>query len=184
VSVPPGDDDGSVEALARQLAGVRRTVADLIPQLAGQRGQLAEFRRRLDDAGLDGLAGQVAALAAQAGAAGPAGPRVTMPRWDQLSGQARAEELRRLARWVDQVLVPGWVMPAGPYQLPSCWAAHEAAVWELSVLAVLWRQVWDRPRPGPAKDAAEWCDRWLPGVMRRLAAATRDCTARCIMQGG
>lgn len=160
------------------LAAVRETLATHETQLAAHRGQLRRIERRLADGQIDQVAGRLddlaATVAAALDAAAPGGPAV--PRWDAMDARQRAEELDRLRSWVDTILRPGWCQEGGgAYQLADCWDRHRAAVNELGVLAVLWRAVYAKRRPGPAKDAAEWNDRWLPGVMRRVGEMTRGC---------
>ncbi len=171
-----GDPEPDAAALAAQLATVRETLAHLQVILAGQRGQLAAADRRMDAAGLDDLGGRFARLAQTVAdaldAASPRGPAV--PRWDRLAGDARAVQLASLRKWVAEVLMPYYV-DGGPYELAACWAEHPHSLWELSVLCTQWRYVYDRPRPGPIGQAAEWHDRWLPGVMRRVGDTLREC---------
>ena len=175
----PGDGsepapDGA--ALAAQLAAVKGTQAENQGILADLRGQLAAADQRMDTAELDSLAGRFAKLAQVVAdaldAATPNGPK--LPRWDLLEGAARELELARVRGWVAKVLRPGYV-DGGGYELPACWHQHEQAVAELSWLSILWRYIWDRPRPGPVGQAAEWHDRWLPGVMRRLDGLLAEC---------
>lgn len=169
-------DPPDAAALAAQLAAVKGTLAENQKILADLRGQLAVFDQRMDDAGLDGMPARIARLAQlisdSLDAATPKGP--ALPRWDTLEGTARDLEVARVRKWVAKVLRPAYVA-GGVYELPACWHQHEQAVAELSWLSILWRYIWDRPRPGPVGQAAEWHDRWLPGVMRRLDGLLAEC---------
>ena len=155
-----------------------RTVAALGDQLGDLRGQVRALRRRDWQAGGQVVAELVArfeALAAQvAGALDAAAPRgPAAPRWDNLDADARTRQLAALREWVTKILIPGWV-DGGSHELADCWDRHEQALWELGAIAARWRQAYDRDRPDLAL-ALEWQDRWLPGAMRRIAEATRDC---------
>lgn len=188
---PPG-----LAAMAEQVAAMGVTLGEFQQVLGAQRGQLATadqrvdaIGQRMDDAEVDGLAARFARLAQLVAdsldAMSPDGP--PLPRWDILEGGQRDLEVARLAKWVSRVLRPLYIDPAdgperGGYWLAECWRHHPAVVAELSWLAVYWRYIWDRPRPGPVKDAAEWHDRWLPGAMRRVMARLDGC--RYEHQGG
>jgi hypothetical protein len=168
VSQPAPPD---VKALAR-------TVAALGDELGDLRGQVRALKRRDWQAGSKALAdlhAEFEQLAVQVNdalnAAAPRGPAA--PRWDNLDRAARTRQLAALREWVTRILIPGWV-GGGSYELADCWDRHEQALWELGTIAARWRQAYDRDRPDLAL-ALEWQDRWLPGAMRRIAEATRDC---------
>jgi hypothetical protein len=164
---------------APDLAALARTVASLRDQLADQRGQTSRLRRELDrvsrNADIAALIERFEALAAEVreslDAAAPRGPAA--PRWDNLDADARATELTVLTRWVDTILIPGYVTD-GSYELADCWPRHEQALRELSTLAAQWHRIYAPPR-ADLPLALEWHDRWLPGAMRRLAEAMREC---------
>ena len=63
-------------------------------------------------------------------------------------------------------------------QLKPCWPNHPEARWELTWLYQLWTLTYLTTRPGP-KDAADWHDRWTPGVIRRLNPIMAKCQAHC-----
>ena len=163
--VPP-----DVKALAR-------TVAALGDQLGDLRGQVRALNRdwQADGNTVTELVTRFEALAAQVTDAldAAAARRPAAPRWDNLDRDARPRQLAALREWVTKILIPGWV-DGGGYELAGCWDRHEQALWELGAIAVRWRQAYDRDRPDLAL-ALEWQDRWLPGAMRRIAEATRDC---------
>ena len=160
-----------VKALARPVAALGDQLGDL-------RGQVRVLRRRDWQAGgktVTELIARFEALARQVSdaldAAAPRGPAA--PRWDNLDQAGRIRHLAALREWVTGVLIPGWVH-GGSYELAGCWDRHEQALWELGAIAARWQQAYDRDRPDLAL-ALEWQDRWLPGAMRRIAEATRDC---------
>lgn len=173
----------SAAELARQLAALREqagktgeAVASAQVLIAAHRSMLAALGKRLDDAGLDTLAARFDQLAetveAALDAAAPRGPAA--PRWDGIPGDQRDAQLAWLREWVRSVLRPGYIDGGGCYALAECWADHEVALWELGTVAVWWRFIYARKRPDTAL-ALEWHDRWLPGAMRRIEAATRGC---------
>ena len=97
-----------------------------------------------------------------------------------MTDQKRDEKLSELSDWVETVLrtqYPGYL--AG--QIRPCWPNHPEARWELAWLYQLWTLAYLTKRPAP-KDAADWHDRWAPGVIRRLGAVMRRCEAGCRRQ--
>jgi hypothetical protein len=98
------------------------------------------------------------------------------PWWcvDKAEGQAMLAELRE---WVDTFLRPHY--PGYLARLPRCWSAHAEAVWELSTLRAEWQRVYGDPDNRDLQGALTWHDKWLPGVLSRLAAAIRCDAAGC-----
>ncbi len=99
-----------------------------------------------------------------------------------MTGQQRGERLSELSDWVETVLrtqYPGYL--AG--QIRPCWPNHPEAMWELAWLYQLWTRAYLTSRPAP-KDAADWHDRWTPGVIRRLSQTMRNCEETCQRQPG
>ncbi len=68
----------------------------------------------------------------------------------------------------------------GGYELRDCWPRHIHAIWELSILAAEWHRTYSGNHPDLAR-ALEFCDRWLPGTMRRITGITRTCMPHCVM---
>jgi hypothetical protein len=164
-------DPPDVKALARTVAALRDQLGDL-------RGQVRALKRHDWEAGGKTVSDLLArfemlarAVSDALDAASPRGPAA--PRWDNLDQVGRARQLDALREWVTKILIPGWVH-GGCYELAGCWDRHEQALWELGAIAARWRQAYDRDRPDLAL-ALEWQDRWLPGTMRHIAEATRDC---------
>ena len=175
---PPGSgpEPDPAAALAAQLAQLRATLAEYQRVLGEQRGALAALDERMDRAQVDDLAARFAKLAQLVAdsldAMSPKGP--ALPRWDKLEGTARDLEVGRVRKWVARVLRPLY-LDGSRWELPQCWPQHPHAVAELSWLSVYWIYIWDRPRPGPIDKAADWHDRFLPGVMARLEYLAERC---------
>jgi hypothetical protein len=64
-------------------------------------------------------------------------------------------------------------------RLAPCWANHPEAVWELSNLMTEWARIYGDPDSRPLQDALWFFERWLPGVLGRLAAAVKCDVAGC-----
>jgi hypothetical protein len=97
--------------------------------------------------------------------------------WLTLDGQAREDKLGELTDWVEAVLraqYPGYLAE----QIRPCWPKHPEALWELTWLYRLWCRAYLTKRPVP-KDAADWHDRWAPGVLRRLGQVMARCDLTC-----
>jgi hypothetical protein len=97
--------------------------------------------------------------------------------WLTMDEQAREYRYSELDDWVETVLrvqypdyIAGHVMP--------CWPDHPEARWELAWLYQLWHAAYLSKRP-TLKDAAEWHDRWAPGVIRRLGHLMAGCDGAC-----
>jgi hypothetical protein len=100
--------------------------------------------------------------------------------WLSMDAQAREDKLGELSDWVEAVLrvqYPGYLAE----QIRLCWANHPEALWELTWLYQLWCRAYLTKRPAP-KDAADWHDRWAPGVLRRLGQVMNRCDAMCQSQ--
>lgn len=77
------------------------------------------------------------------------------------------ENLSELSDWIETVLrvqYPGYLAD----QLKLCWPKHPEARWELAWLYQLWILAYLGKQPAP-RDAADWHDRWLRGVIQRLS---------------
>ncbi len=68
-------------------------------------------------------------------------------------------------------------------QIRPCWPNHPEARWELAWLYQLWSAAYLNKRAAP-KDAADWHDRWAPGVIRRLGAVMNRCQGDCQWHSG
>jgi regulator of replication initiation timing len=95
---------------------------------------------------------------------------VQAPYWAGLSREDLDAQLAELREWVEflRVHYPGYVA-----RLPRCWPAHGEAVWELSTLAAEWERIYGDAENRDLASALAWHDRFLPGVLTRLAAAIK-----------
>jgi hypothetical protein len=89
-------------------------------------------------------------------------------------GHHGAEELwTQLTDWV------AWIRNRYPHagRIPPCWADHPEQVEELTALWLAWQHAYE-DRDAPLSAAADWHDRWLPGVLYRLEHGpfALDCT--------
>ena len=96
---------------------------------------------------------------------------VQAPYWAGLSREDLDAQLAELRHWVDTFLRPHY--PGYAARLPRCWAAHGEAVWELSTLAAEWERIYADEENRELASALVWHDRFLPGVLTRLAAAIK-----------
>jgi hypothetical protein len=85
-----------------------------------------------------------------------------------------ANALRELAGWVTGVLRR---YPATTVALAPCWPAHPAVVEELDWLYWDWTG-WALDPDARSRDAADWHDRWLPGVLARVRPQLAACAQR------
>lgn len=117
----------------------------------------------------------VAEVAENLATAQVAGPVCWWP--DLATGDSRAEGLKSVAVWVDEVLRARH--PEMYNRLGACWYQHPDVLDELTALRAAWYAAYRDPA-APATAAIEWHDRWLPGTMRRCRAAirVRGCRAR------
>lgn len=159
----PLDGEG-LAALSAQVGDLRadlRTVKARVESGAIPVHGLTELRHRVDE-----LAQAVTDLLADEPA-----PRVAAPYWIDLDPADRDVALGELTWWVDKVLAVNYPHCA----LLPCWAAHPAAVWELSTLRAEWLRVYVRKYP-ELDGALTWHERRLPGVVERLQKVLSDCT--------
>jgi len=175
---PPQGRDGSpsVAALAVQVNGLRRDVKSLADKV----GKLASTQHKhaamLDDiAELRQQVEQILAILSDEADASPAEWF-----WLKMTDQVREEKFAELFDWVETVLrtqYPDYLAD----QIRPCWPNHPEARWELGWLYQQWSLAYLAKRPSP-KDAADWHDRWTPGVFRRLSAVMSQCEPGCQRQ--
>jgi hypothetical protein len=178
VTGPPQDRPGprSVAALAIEVNELRHDVASLTTRAeeiartqhkhAAAFDALPELRRQVE---------RILALLTDDDQAEPAGWF-----WLTMDGQAREDKLGELSDWVENVpraQYPGYLAE----QIRPCWPSHLEALWELTWLYQLWCRAYLTKRPAP-KDAADWHDRWVPGVVRRLGQVMARCDLACQSQ--
>jgi len=153
---------GEVRELGRRVTTTEAGLLGLGTAVSEAAGLAQEVQRLAERLGGDGDAG---------GALGTAHPR--RPPWRMMTDEQYRDGLRDLARWVTEVLLTRYRYVLAV--LPACWPAHPEAVEELDVLYWLWAG-WAVPSGEPAaRDAADWHDRWLPGVLGRLGPVLRRC---------
>ncbi|MGH3156024.1 MAG: hypothetical protein ACRDNF_05560 [Streptosporangiaceae bacterium] len=176
-SPPDGHDPvPAVAALAVQVHGLHRDIESLTSQaseLASTQRQhtilldsLAELRNQID---------RILELVT-----GPGDDTPATWCWLTMPGQEHDEKLTELSDWVNTVLCiqyPDYTTG----HIRNCWPHHPEARWELAWLYHLWTRAYLAGHPAP-KDAADWHDRWAPGVTRRLDAVMRRCEAGCRRQ--
>jgi len=175
VTGPPQDRTGprSIAALAIEVGALRHDVESLATRTdeiartqhkhTGAFDAIPELRRQVE---------RILALLTDDNQDEPAGWF-----WLTLDGQAREDKLGELSDWVDAVLraqYPGYLAE----QIRPCWPGHPEALWELTWLYQLWCRAYLTKRPAP-KDAADWHDRWAPGVLRRLGQVMSRCEGAC-----
>jgi hypothetical protein len=156
------DESPSVAALAVQVNGLRRNVEALAARVDMLTRTQEEHAVVLES--ITELRGQVEKILALLGDDAKASPSGWF--WLTMDEQAREEKFSELFDWVETVLrpqYPGYL--AG--QIQPCWPNHPEARWELAWLYQLWSAAYLNKRATP-KDAADWHDRWAPGVIRRL----------------
>ena len=172
----PGD---RVQALAREQDRIRRRVEEVGEQAGDAVSRVGET-----DARVDALRGQVEQLAAGVARAveaqGARRPNATPPpTWLGADDAAAAGDLvRDLIPWLDAVYLryPGAA-------LPTCWLWHPWVVEELAWLAAAHRAAYD-PDHGTVSAAAEWHERWRPGVAKRISDALGNCAVSDHAAGG
>jgi hypothetical protein len=83
--------------------------------------------------------------------------------WRTLGPRGQEELWEQLTAWVD------WIRARYPLsrRIPACWAEHPEIVEELTALWLAWVQAYETDDP-PLTSAADWHDRWLPGVLHRI----------------
>jgi hypothetical protein len=97
--------------------------------------------------------------------------------WLTMTEKERNDKFGELSDWVETVFraqYPDYL----PDQIRPCWPNHPEARWELAWLYQLWSRAYLADRRAP-KDAADWHDRWSPGVIRRVGAVMSRCEPTC-----
>jgi hypothetical protein len=148
------------------------TVARLVTQVTGHRGQLAALTRRADaaDQRIDHLTEEMArALTVRKG------PAVIA--WHDLDPQQYAAHLADLAAWLGTFLA---AYPSAAKSVSPCWQAHKDAVTELGLIWCEVTRIYTAERPS-LDEALIFHDRWLPGVLRRVQQITASCATGCAL---
>jgi hypothetical protein len=160
---------------ADPIAALAAQLEELRGQLARYTGETGQLRARLaEDSGqvvmlrleIKKLGEKIEAAIARRAADDPQAPYLL-----GLSTEERAAQLAELRAWVERVGLIQYAEYFG--KLPPCWPTHPAAVIELSTLMAEWVRIYGDPDSRPLPDALVWNDKWLPGVLGRLAVAIR-----------
>jgi hypothetical protein len=91
------------------------------------------------------------------------GHRVASWCWRHIGPLGEEALWKELTDWV------GWIRHRYPLarRIPACWAEHPEVVEELTALWLAWQAAYV-DTDGSLTAAAEWHDRWLPGLLYRL----------------
>jgi hypothetical protein len=83
--------------------------------------------------------------------------------WRDLGPHAQTTLMTQLESWT------AWLRHRYPLarRIPDCWAQHPELVEELTALWLAWQLAYQQPDP-PLTAAADWHDRWLPGMLLRF----------------
>jgi hypothetical protein len=158
-------------------------IVTLTAQLEELRGQLARYTGETGHlrARLEEDSGQVAMLRLEVKRLAEALDKAVekrqlapppAPWW--LVGETEGRTMfAELAEWVEAFLRRQY--PGPTRRLPSCWAKHPDAIWELSTLRAEWERIYADPDNRDLQGALAWHDRWLPGVLSRLEKSMSEC---------
>ena len=154
----------ALAGLAREVEGLRQAVDALSP-LSGRVDDLARVVQE--------IAAKLATTPAEDNAAlswlvMPADPQMVR------------EVLHGLCRWLAEVFLR---YPDGLGALPECWLWHPDVVEELLWLMGAWLAAYEDEDATPLR-AGDWHDRYRPGVVKRIKAATTSCSLENHLQGG
>jgi hypothetical protein len=93
--------------------------------------------------------------------------------WKDIGPDAESELWEQLCSWV------AWLRSRYPLAkcIPPCWGQHPEIVEELTALWLAWQSAYTDRNPSLTA-AADWHDRWLPGLLHRLehGAHALNCT--------
>jgi hypothetical protein len=162
-------DPDPVAALAAELEQLRG-------QWARSQGEIGSLRDRLEAS-----TGQTAMLRLQVKQLGQRleeaiGKRKLKPPpapWWRVGEDEGRKMLAELGEWVDTFLRPHYADYVA--RIPRCWAAHMAAVWDLSTLHAEWIRIYGDEENRDLQGALSWLNRYLPDTADRIAAALGQC---------
>ena len=175
---PPQSHDGppSVAALAVRLDRIRRDVESLTAKVDALTTTQQAHAAVIDDVAQ--LRRQVHQILTVLTAEEERSPAAWF--WLTMTDQERRDKHSELLDWVESVLrkqYPDYLAD----RIRPCWPNHPEARWELACLYQLWSAAYLADRPTP-RDAADWHDRWSPGVIRRLTGVMSQCEGTCVRQ--
>jgi hypothetical protein len=126
---------------------------------------IGQLKRDLDDlaSGTTDLAADLVARLEGLGASNENKASVRSWCWRDLGPKAEEELWSLLRDWV------GWLRSRYPLaqKIPPCWPEHPEIVEELTALWLAWQYAYSNA-DAPLTAAADWHDRWLPGLLHRL----------------
>ena len=163
------------------IAALSAELAELRAQLARHMGETGQLRARLnEDSGqvvmlrleIKQLGEKIEAAIARRDADEPQAPYLL-----GLSKEEYRSWLAELRAWVDRVGLGQY--PGYFERLPACWPNHLEAVTELSNMMTEWTRIYGDPDNRDLTAALVFHDRWLPGVLGRLATAVKCDAAGC-----
>ncbi|MQA63399.1 MAG: hypothetical protein GEU86_18355 [Actinophytocola sp.] len=157
----PPDSTAAVSGLAREVEGLRRRIDDL----ASMPRKLRELARVVQS-----LADEVKASRPPIGTGQDAGCRSWLAA--PVGPDAVRRVLDELVEWVTTVFLRYADARKG---LPECWLWHPDIVEELLWLMQAWQTAY-AAETASAFQAADWHDRYRPGVVRRLPQLARNCS--------
>lgn len=167
------DGSPAVAALATHIDRLRQDLKSLVTKVDALTSTQQEHAVALN--GISELRRQVDQILAILG--DEADPSPTAWFWLTMTDQERDEKFGELSDWVETVLraqYPDYLAD----QVRPCWPNHPEARWELAWLYQQWSLAYLARRPAP-RDAADWHDRWSPGVLHRLSRVMALCEADC-----
>jgi hypothetical protein len=166
-AVPIAALAGQLDQLRAELSRYEGEVGSLRARLHEDSGQVLMLRLQVKQ-----LGEKLEAAIARRNADEPPAPS-----WLGLSREEHGTRLAELRGWVDRV---GRVQYPGYFEkLPPCWPNHPEAVTELSNVMTEWIRVYGDEENRDLAAALWWHERWLPGVLSRLAAAVKCDVAGC-----
>jgi hypothetical protein len=159
-----GGANGSAYASAASVAGLAREIDALRHDLT----KLLTMPARLDE-----LADLVAQLAEATAATCPI-PATGVLSWLDLPAEADTAQqiLGGLVDWLARIYLR---YPDAAAGLPDCWAWHPDVIEELLWLWHAWLAAYHDTR-APVTAAADWHDRYRPGVVRRITTTAGRCS--------
>jgi regulator of replication initiation timing len=169
-----------VAALAAQLEELREEIRQERGQLARTQGELGAVRARLEGETSQTAMSRLEVKHLREELAEAIEKRRLKPPpapwWpaDAAEGQAMMAELRD---WVERFLRANY--PDYLIRLPGCWPAHGPAAWELATLRAEWVRIYGDEENRDLSGALAWHDKYLPGVISRLAEAIKCAPGSC-----
>ena len=175
---PPQNHDGppTVAALAVRLDRIRRDVESLTAKVDALTTTQQAHAAVIDDVAQ--LRRQVHQILTVLTAEEERSPAAWF--WLTMTDNERRDKHSELLDWVESVLrkqYPDYLAD----RIRPCWPNHPEARWELACLYQLWSAAYLADRPTP-RDAADWHDRWSPGVIHRLTGVMSQCEGTCVRQ--